>query len=58
MVVVKVLDQNVVVKVEVDVTSADVVVLDVVVVDVVEEELIDDHVYFGTYHQLDFNHQS
>jgi len=56
-VVVKVLDQNVVVKVEVDVTSADVVVLDVVVVDVVEE-LIDDHVYFGTYHQLDFNHQS
>ena len=63
MVAVKVEDEKVVVEVEVNVTSVDVVVVDVVEVDVVvvdmaEDVLIDDHVCFGTYHQLDFDLQS
>ena len=44
------------------VAVVDVMVVVVVVVGVegvvVELELIDDYVRFGTYHQLDFNHQS
>ena len=30
----------------------------IVVVVIMEVELVDDHVRFGTYHRLDFDHQS
>ena len=36
----------------------DVVVVDVVVVDTMVVDTIDDYVHFGTYHRLDFDHQS
>ena len=53
MIVVEVEDEKVVFEVEVDVIS-----VDVAMVNMVEEELIDDHVCFGMYHRLDFDHQS
>ena len=46
----------------VDVVVDDVVVVDVVVVDAMVVDMmvdmIDDHIHFGMYHQLDFDHQS
>ena len=42
----------------VDMMVVDVVEVVMAVVVVVEVELIDDHVCFGTYHQLDFGYQS
>ena len=36
----------------------DVVVVDVAEVVVVEVDSIGDHIRFGTYHRLDFSHQS
>jgi len=45
------------------VVIVDMVVVDMIVVDVVEDvvvevDSIDDHIYFDTYHRLDYGHQS